>query len=177
MFRSHQPVHRGAGANSGRSNCRIVEALKSQRSKLGHGAPAGDCETSSGAVSKAELPPLDQPAESSCIILNRDDASSLKHRQSKGTPPSPTMHMDESLKSFLASHAREHNGYFDKEAVESEFAHAVTVALGDKVVAELGRRSAFVGSASSNGNGKGSTRKTAGCGNLIDRVQKAYSCK
>lgn len=87
------------------------------------------------------------------------------------------MHMHESLSSFLTNHARENNGYFDKEVVESEFAHAVTVALGDKVVEELNGRSASRNPATSNGNGKTATRKTAGCGNLIDRVQKAYSCK
>jgi hypothetical protein len=87
------------------------------------------------------------------------------------------MHMHESLNSFLSNHARENNGYFDKEVVESEFAHAVTVALGDKVVQELGGRSAFRDPATLSGNGKGGSRKTAGCGNLIDRVQKAYSCK
>lgn len=85
------------------------------------------------------------------------------------------MHMDGSLESFLSSHAQKHHGYFEKEVVESEFAHAVTVAFGSRVVEELSERHG--GSLAADDNGRDRVRKTAGCGNLIDRVQKAYSCK
>ena len=85
------------------------------------------------------------------------------------------MHMDGSLESFLSSHAQKHHGYFEKEVVGSEFTHAVTAAFGSRMVEELSGRNG--GSSPSNGNGRDRVRKTAGCGNLIDRVQKAYSCK
>jgi hypothetical protein len=73
------------------------------------------------------------------------------------------------LQQLLTTHAHEHNGYFDTPVVEGAFTHAVTEALGAEVMGAWGSRGIRK---TQEGLGR-----TAGCGNLIDRVQKAYSCK
>jgi hypothetical protein len=75
------------------------------------------------------------------------------------------------LQAFLDSHARKHNGFFENAAVENDFSLAVMAAFGVEVLEGWGARDTPIA------EGDEGVRKTAGCGNLIDRVQKAYSCK
>lgn len=70
---------------------------------------------------------------------------------------------DGSLKRFLS---RTHEPDFDWARVPSEFAHATYTSLGANDDGLTG-----------NGRNGITGRKTAGCGNCIDRVQKAYSCR
>lgn len=73
------------------------------------------------------------------------------------------------LQHLLKTLAYEQNGYFDAPIVEAAFTHAVTEALGAEVMGAWGSKGLR--------GTQGGVRRTAGCGNLIDRVQKAYSCK